>query len=296
MNTQLIPSENEMLSKAQGVFDLLDVNENTRSNYKKDIQVFIEFMKGRKMDINTFLEFKRDLSVRSLSTSTKQKYLSVARTLLKQICKMGYLPTDITVNIKGFKQTKGHKKDGLSEEDIQTICTKMQLIDDARLKAILALLTYNGLRQMEVIGLSIEDLDLKNLKAKITGKGRDDQEVINLHPQTAKMVEIYLKDSHVSQGPLFVSESNNSKGKRLTTKSLRRLVTKTLADYNIQKSTHGFRHFFVSNILKKTNGNMLLTKTLSRHKSFDMLTIYNDELITTQQLSTFHNAFDGVRM
>jgi len=45
----------------------------------------------------------------------------------------------------------------------------------------------------------------------VQGKGRDDKEVINLHPQTVKALREYLQANKLADGPLSVSNSNNGK-------------------------------------------------------------------------------------
>ncbi|MFA5925595.1 MAG: hypothetical protein WC831_01565 [Parcubacteria group bacterium] len=104
------------------IFDLLDVSEITRQDYKYRIGAFVEYVKRCGMGNNSFLEYKRGLAQKNeFSVSTKNKYLGSARIFLKELHRQGLLPTDITHNVKSFKQDKKHKKDGLNSEEMQIL-------------------------------------------------------------------------------------------------------------------------------------------------------------------------------
>ena len=88
---QLLENNDGLLKKAQKVFDLLDVAETTREDYKRSVKIFIAFIQGKTLDSNTFLEFKRHLKLRNeISVSTKNKYLIAARILLKELNRKVY--------------------------------------------------------------------------------------------------------------------------------------------------------------------------------------------------------------
>ena len=183
MRKDLIPTENRAIrlddarTKAEKVFDLLDVKETTRADYKARIGLFITHTQTHGINRNSFLEFKRELAGRAdLSVATKNKYLTCSRVFLKELNRIGKLPADITQNIKNFTQSKKHKRDGLNDEEITALTDKMRTLPatptTARLKAILALLTLQGLRQIEVIRLDVRDLDFVAQTALYRARGR----------------------------------------------------------------------------------------------------------------------------
>jgi len=205
---------NDPRDNAERVFDLLDVTEATRSDYKARIGMFLGFIGERNFNRNSYLDFKRHLSARTdLTVSTKNKYLASTRVFLKELNRQGMLPADITQNIKGFSQNKKHKKDGLNNEEIALLVEKMSLLTNTprstRLKAIFSLLTLQGLRQVEIIRLDVSDIDLVSKKAFIQGKGRDDKEPIDLHPKTAKALKEYLKANKIKSGALLPRTPKN---------------------------------------------------------------------------------------
>jgi len=286
--------------KASKVFDLLDVSEATRKDYKYRIGLFLDFTGERGLNRNSFLDFKRALAERTdLSIATKNKYLATAKIFLKEANRQGFLPADITQNIKTFSQSKKHKRDGLNDEEIGKLTEAMRELPETpantRLKAILSLLVFQGLRQVEVIRLDVKDIDFISKTAFIQGKGRDDKEPIYLHPETIKALQAYLKTNKIADGALFTSQSNNSKNRRLTTRALRDIVKKTLNDLGIEKTTHGFRHYFTTTLIKTYKGDLLEVAQYTRHKSLEMLQVYNDNIKREADLPRFYRAFNGVK-
>lgn len=87
----------------------------------------------------------------------KNKYLASARVFLKELARNGVIPVDITLNIKSFKQSKKHKKEGLSEGEIAKLSERIRDLPDtpknARLKALFRLFALQGLRQIEAVRL-----------------------------------------------------------------------------------------------------------------------------------------------
>ena len=278
------------------VFDVLDVSESTRKEYNVRIKHFIQYTQIHGVNDNTYLSYKRFLSgIDTFSIATKNKYLIAAKIFLDGLYKLQLIPLKITDNIKGFSQNKLHKKDGLNDEDIskiQNYCSTLEPTSaNLRLKSIFSLLIFQGLRQIEITRLNVQDIDLKNRTANILGKGRDDKELIHLHPITVKVLKEYLSKYRFREGALFRSESNFSNGSRLTTKSIREIIKQILTSLEIDGSTHGFRHFFITKLIKSYKGELLTISKYSRHRSIQMLEVYNDEVIREQDLPRFYDVF-----
>jgi len=286
-------------SQIEAIFDNLDVKETTRQDYKYRIKLFTNFVKQNGFHRNSFLNFKRYLAGRhDISVSTKNKYLISAKIFLQEMNRLGYTVTNITQNIKTFSQSKKHKRDGLNEEEMKRVIDRLQQLPPtpttARLKAIIALLALQGLRQIEIVRLDVKDLDLVNKTAFVLGKGEDDKELIYLHPETTKALEEYLKSNKVADGPLFVSRSNSSQNHRLTTRGLRQIVKQTLNDLEIDKVVHGFRHYFTTTLINNYKGDLLEVAQLTRHKSLEMLQVYNDNIKRKADLPRYYNSFEGL--
>jgi integrase len=296
-----LSQQSKLESLKNQIFDILDVSESTRKDYSVRIKHFIRFIEVHGINCNTYLEYKRFLkSIDTFSVATKNKYLIASKVFLDGLYRLQLIPVKITDSIKGFSQSKLHKKDGLNDEAIlklQNYCLTLEPTETSlRLKSILALLIFQGLRQIEIVRLDVTDIDMKNKTAYIIGKGKDDKELIHLHPTTVKMLWEYIKIYRYREGALFRSKSNNSNGDRLTTKSIREIIKQVFRTLEIDGSTHGFRHFFITKLIRSYKGELLTVSKYSRHRSIQMLEVYNDEIIREQDLPRYYNVFNDIRL
>lgn len=292
--------------EAKRAFDYLPISETTRDDYKLRVGEFIDFIKANGLNRNTMLDYRKYLEQRTdYSISTKNKYFTTAKRYCGVLYNANILPTDITkdlsgVELKGFKQSRLHKKDGVSQDEVNRLAEYFRGLDESkqnlRLKAIFSLLIYQGLRQVEIVRLDVNDLDLRAGKAFVRGKGRDDKEPIALHPYTVNALKAYLTAYKKKSGAVFTCESNRAYGERLTTLSLRRTVKGVLNSLGIENSTHGFRHYFTTNMIKSYKGDLLKVAHYTRHRRLDMLQVYNDALDAEKDLPNYINAFEGVKL
>jgi len=281
------------------IFDHLDIADTTRNEYLYRITAFISYIQDFGFSTNSYIEYKRHLSQRNdFSISTKNKYLIVARLFCKELHRLGYLPVDITANIKIFQQSRKHKKIGLSEEEIQKMLHYLHSHENSkeiyRIKAILSLLILQGLRQIELVRLNRADIDFSSNYAFIQGKGRDDKEIIDLHPVTITVLKEYIKQYKIADGPLFISTSNSSKNHRLTTKSIRNIINPILRELGIDKTVHGFRHYFVTKLIQEYKGDLLTISQYTRHKNIEMLQVYNDSIKKNEDLPRYYKTFNSI--
>lgn len=285
---------------ADSVFHNMDRNESTRSQYQKKIPLFIQFVQDQGgLNINSYLKFKASLKERTdFALTTKNAYLAPAKKVLQEMARLRLIPTDITLGIKGFAVGKKHKRDGLSEEEILSIVDKLQTLADnaknLRLKALFCLLALQGLRQIEIVRLDKEDIDLVNSRAYVQGKGKDDKELIHLHPETVKALKRYIKASKVGSGALFVCFSNKAKGQRLTTRSIKREMKYLFDALDIEKTVHGFRHYFVTKLLKTMSVHDV--RKFSRHQNLEMLVVYEDSMDLKEKAADVFKVFNNIKM
>jgi integrase len=282
--------------QADQVFNLLDVSEASRKDYKYRIPLFIEFVQKYGMKYDTYLEFKRYLANRTdLTVATKNKYLATAKIFVKELNRQGILPTDITQNTKMFSQSKKHKREGLNEKEISLLTQHIRSLENtpknARKKALFCLLALQGLRQIEIIRLNVKDVDLVNKIAFVQGKGRDDKELVHIHPETVKTLKEYMKANKIADGALFKSLGNR-KSERITTMTIKREVKGMLAPLGIEKTVHGFRHYYITTLLKKLD--VRDVRKFSRHSSLEMLIVYDDEIDIAHKAIEVFQAFNGI--
>ena len=298
-NRLVVPRNLDLAFYLEQILNRLDITENSKLDYKKRISCFVRFIDDNGLNTDSFIGFKQYLVSRNdLGVSSKNKQLSVAKVLLKELHRVGLIPVDITGTTKSFKQSKKHKVSGVSEDEISSLLDFLNQLpltpQNMRIKAILSLLTLQGLRQIELIRLDVSDLDLVAKTALIKGKGRDDKELIDLHPTTVKTLHNYLVSNKIADGALFVSNSNNAKNNRLTTRTIRRLVKDTFNYVGIDKNTHGLRHYFTTQLIKTYKSDLLEVARYTRHKSLEMLQVYDDSIKQKQDLPRYYEVFSGL--
>jgi integrase/recombinase XerC len=281
------------------IFDSLDIAESTKQDYLARLPRFAGWLKINGLDFDTLLKYKHYLRDRTdLGVASKNKYLAVARIALKELHRRGKLPVDITYNVKSFQQNQKHKVDGLNEDEVSKLVDYLNTLPvsyrSARLKAVFALLLFQGLRQIEIVRLDVSDIDIASKRAYVLGKGRDDKESIHLHPHTINALKTFLKVSPVKHGPLFTSLNGKTRGQRLTTRGLRMIVKDVMEMNGIEKTVHGFRHYFATQLIKNYDGDLLEISRYTRHRSIEMLQTYNDEVLEHGDLPKYYEVFESV--
>lgn len=281
MNTsQLIVQQHNMTN----IFDTLDITEATKQDYLARLPRFIAFTQSSGIDRDLLLRYKQSLRDDvTLGVSAKNKLLTTARIALRELYRQGKLAIDLSVGVKSFQQNNKHKVTGLSSDEVEKICQYLQSLDGSfrstRLKAIVALLLFQGLRQVEICRLDVKDIDLANSYIHIVGKGQIDREPIHIHPETKKVLTQYLRQSQVKHGALLTHLNRQSSGQRLSTRGLRQIFQNLLKELGIERTTHGTRHFYTTQLIKHFKSDLTTVAKFTRHSSLEMLQVYNDEIL-----------------
>lgn len=266
------------------VFDSMDITEATKRDYLSRLPRFILFAERSGIDRDLLLRYKQVLRDDvTLGVSAKNKMLTTARIALRELYRQGKLSIDLSVGVKSFQQSNKHKVVGLNTEEVEKICQHLQSLDNSlrseRLRTIVALLLFQGLRQIEICRLDVKDIDLVNNRIYIVGKGHADSEPIHLHPETQKALTSYLRLSQVKYGALLTHLNRQSSGQRLSTRGLRQVFQDLLKSLDIQKTTHGSRHYFTTELIKHFKSELTTVARFTRHSNLEMLQVYNDEII-----------------
>ncbi len=297
----MIKKHIEILAKdytqeAMKCFDSLDVSEGTIKDYKSRIGYFIKYIGAEGFHKNSFLGFKRSLALREdISVATKNKYLATSRIFLRELYREGLIPVDITVNIKSFNSGSKHKREGLTQVEVNTLVHAIRSLPNdkkgMRLKVLFCLLAFQGLRQVEIARLDVKDIDLVSKRAFVRGKGRDDKELVHLIPETVKALQVYMR--RVGSGSLFKSLGNR-KSNRISTMTIKREMNSLFKKVGIEKTVHGLRHYYITTLLKTLD--VRDVRKFSRHKSLEMLIVYDDEIDIAQKHKIVSGCFEGLNV
>lgn len=276
-------------------------SENTRKTYIRCCghqNGIIAFIEQNGINSNSFEQYKAYLSKLDRSERTKHLYLSAAKKLLQTAHRWGALPVDITAGIKGFKLPVGHTRDGLTY--LETVCVFQQIKKIKRIGhqlkviALFGLLACRGLRQMEVGQIKIENINLGSMSIKIKRKGESTEKPVPVPAVVVVLLRPHLEHLDKSNGYLF--ESKRYPGRPVTLRSIRKIFTDPehglFAKCGIkQRTVHGFRHFFITQMLNEMNGDLQRVKRISGHKSINTIQIYDDNRLTKQDVESIDSVF-----
>lgn len=272
--------------KQRAAYLFRDRKRTTRENYIKRLPDFHTFIQKNGFDKRVLRGYNTYLLQRSdISAATKDAYLRAARALVKEL-RFEYDLPEIDQQATWAESGKKHKKLGPKDEEVEKLTNHLRVLPltptNARLKAIMSLLLFQGLRQVEITRLTVEDINFSDMSFMVQKKGKHNKERRDLHPTTAKNIQEYLGQTNLKSGQLIP----------LTTKSIRRLVVQTFKSLGIDKSTHGTRHWFTTKLIRLFNGNLFEVMKFTGHESIETLRVYYDEIGTEELLPKYHQAFE----
>ena len=267
----------------------LDASPKTVETYKKALRQFFNYIGVhgiRQPQREDVLAFRDDLKASGLKPTTVQNYITATRIFFKWTEQEGLYP-NIAEHVKGAKLDKNHKKDYLTSRQAKEVLANVETDTEEGLRnyAILSLMVTGGLRTIEVSRADVGDLRTvgENTVLFVQGKGREEKtEYIKISAPVEKAIRTYLKArENVEEGqPLFTSTSNNSRGKRITTRTVSRIVKTALknAGYDSARLTaHSLRHTAITLALL-AGREITEVQQFARHANLNTTMIYNHAL------------------
>lgn len=228
------------------------------------------------------LAYREHLLTR-VKPTTAQLYMVAVRLFFRWTAQEGLYP-NAADHIKGAKLDRSYKKDYLTSAQVKTV---LQGIDRATLQglrdyAMFALMTGGGLRCIEVSRANVGDIGTAgdSIVLYLQGKGRDEKtEYVKLAAPIEKAIRAYLKarGKQEDTAPLFASLSNNSAGRRMSTRAISGLVKAHMqaAGYDSDRLTaHSLRHTAGNLALNEDGSNFAEVQQFMRHGSIDTTMIY----------------------
>ena len=283
-NTAIVAQKTITEDLFNSFIEYLDASPKTVETYTRAVRQFFKYIyenginQPTRKDVIAYREYLKDTH----KPTTVQNYIVAVRLFFQWIEQKGLYP-NVAEHIKGAKLDKNHKKDYLTSRQVKKVLetAKEESLQGLRDYAILALMFTGGLRTIEVSRANIEDLrtagDCEVLY--LQGKGHEEKtDYIKLIPEIEDAIRAYLKarGSVDPTEPLFTSTSNNSKGERISTRTVSGIVKTALknAGYDSDKLTaHSTRHTAVT--LALMGGQKLEeVQQFARHKNLATTLIY----------------------
>ncbi len=269
--------------------DDLDTMPKTIDTYKKSLRQLFNFFSSndirypKRKDI---IAFKDYLKSNKYKPTTIQNYITSTKIFFRWTNHEGYYP-NIADNVKGIKLDRSHKKDYLTSRQVKEVlgCINLDDLKGIRDYSILVLMITGGLRSIEIVRADMGDFRIlgNNKVLFIQGKGKTEKtEYVKISFEVEKNIRHYIqkRGKVIEEEPLFTSLSNNSKGERLSTRSISEIVKNRFkkAGYNSKRLTaHSLRHTAVT--LSLLSGKDITeVQQFARHININTTMIYNHSL------------------
>jgi integrase/recombinase XerC/integrase/recombinase XerD len=289
----LIPTLN-IESLVDAFINSQDVKLSSKNLYRRTLKQYFNWIDTTNYLLNEIarpqlLEYKEYLLSSEMSSLTVGSYITSVRRFYEWTEANKYYP-NVAKGIKTPKRKQQFKKQPLLPVQATAL---LNFYQDKALRdyAIINLLLRTGLRTIEVIRASVEDITFKGGQRVllVQGKGRDEKDdFVLLTDKTYKPIAEYLatRVNINSSEPLFTSTSNNSKGGRLTTRTISYIAKEGLKAIGLDErsfTAHSLRHTTAVNILR-AGGSLETAQFTLRHSNPATTQIYTATLNEERRL------------
>ena len=289
----LLPTLN-VVSLVDSFINSQDVKQSSKNLYKRTLKQYFNWVETTdylliEIARPQILEYKDYLLNSGMSSLTVGSYITSVRRFYEWTEANKFYP-NVAKGIKTPKRKQQFKKQPLLPNQATALLNFYQ--DKApRDYAIISLLLRTGLRTIEVIRASVEDITFKGGKRVllIQGKGRDEKDnFVLLTDKSYQPIADYLatRVNLSNTEALFTSTSNNSKGERLTTRTISYIAKEGLKAIGLDErsfTAHSLRHTTAVNILR-AGGSLETAQFTLRHSNPATTQIYTATLNEERRL------------
>ena len=283
MEKIILKSNNDikMNTYVTNFLEYIDVAPKTIETYKIALKQFCDYLyendikNPTREEIITYREYLKSY----LKPNTVNSYLIAVRNFYDWL-EYEEITKNITKGIKGIKLETKHLKRGLSVEEIKKV---LDVCKDKREVLLIKLMINCGLRCNEVVNIQLQDFydDKGVIMLKVLGKARGGlkQDSVKIDYRLFELIQEYVKEFNITDY-LFVSTSNHNSNGKLTTKTIRYIVTNLFkkAGLDMERlSTHSTRHTTVELALESGMAIQEVSEFV-RHKSISTTLVYSKEL------------------
>ena len=271
-----------------------DVKESSKLLYRRTLKQYFNWVEDKGYLLSEIarpqlLEYKEELLNSNMSSLTVGSYITSVRRFYEWTEANKFYP-NVAKAIKAPKRKQQFKKQPLLPAQATALLSYYQ---DKTLRdyAIVNLLLRTGLRTIEIIRANVEDITFKGSQRVLLvhGKGRDEKDnFVILTDKTYQPIAEYLatRGKVNSSEPLFTSTSNNSKGERLSTRSISYIAKEGLKAIGLDErafTAHSLRHTTAVNILRG-GGSLEQAQMTLRHSNPATTQIYTATLNEERRL------------
>jgi len=274
-------------------------SENTIISYGYVLSTFGEFLKGKGVGEDFLHQFSRPL-LRDFLVFLKKKGLKensiahrvfVLKSFFRYLLRKGKIKTDLGAYLVSPKRMKPLPSFlTISQtEDMLKLPSRNDLTGFRDL-AILELFYSTGIRLSELSDLKLSFIDFDGELIRVMGKGKKER-IIPVGAEALSALRNYLDRRKLSFKDLSKIDGEavflNHSGKKLSSRSIRRIVKKYAKEVSEEKRTspHMLRHTFATHLLDQ-GADLLTVKEILGHESLSTAQIYTH--VTTERLKKIY--------
>ena len=265
-----------------------DVKQSSRDLYNRTLSQFFKWVEetGRSLDNMSrvdILEYKDHLTQEGLSALTIGSYIVAVRKFYEW-AEANKLYPNIAKGVKTPRRVQAFKKQHLTDNKSSEL---LSYFEEKSLRdfAIVNLILRTGLRTIEVVRADIGDITFKGERRilKVWGKGHSEKDdFVVLSDKAYLPIANYLATRKGAKAgePLFVSNSRQNRGERLTTRTISHLCKEGLQAVGLdgkEFTAHSLRHTTAVAILKH-GGQLTDVQSVLRHTSPTTSQIYTESV------------------
>ncbi len=244
-----------------------NASPNTLDGYLNDIAQFQEFLTHsghavesrsiqiEKIDRLAIRSFMAHLYEKNYSGTTMRRKLSTLSSFFRFLCREGYLKTNVAKTVPAPRMQNKLP----SYFSVDEMFRLLQLPEgegflQVRDRALLELFYSCGLRISELVGLTLEDINLDSRMVKVLGKGGKER-LLPMGRHCVEALKSYLNarmDKVRKLGPGTEQLFLNYRGAAITVRGVRKVVEKYIKQGNFAGgvSPHSIRHSFATHLLE----------------------------------------------
>ncbi len=291
-NTELNSNSDFLETFLDSLYLEQGVSENTLSAYRSDLDKFCQFLKGESLmtvtslDIESYLAYRVDLGLKPRSTT---RSISALKRFYQYFVREKRIASSPLENIAQPKAGQSLPKT-LSEAEVEALLSAPNIEEPMGLrdKAMLELLYATGLRVTELVGLRMEQINLRQSVVFVKGKGNKER-LVPLGEEAMYWLEQFLKGGRaqmIKHATDFVFPSKRGVGMTRQTFWHRIKHYAILASIESDLSPHTLRHAFATHLLNH-GADLRVVQMMLGHSDLSTTQIYTH--VANERLKSVHS-------
>ncbi len=241
-----------------------NVSVNTVGAYRNDLESFVSFLCNdymvlgrdqldlRRVDHLAVRSYLAHLARRKLSRSSTARHLSALRSFFKYLMREAVVETNPARSVATPRREK-HLPAVMQTSEVALLIEQPDASEKLgiRDRAFLELLYASGLRISELVGIDLDDLELRARLVKVHGKGSKER-IVPFGSKAEEALRAWISvRGELVHDPDEQAMLVNYRGERITARSVRRLFDGYIRKAALRSgiSPHTMRHSFATHLL-----------------------------------------------